>query len=89
MPKVTVALAAASLLALAPAAAKEKKPVDPNKKVCRSEVPTGSFMAKSTCHTVAEWAQIDGANAAAGQDTLDRTTRAGLGGSASAANGGR
>ena len=76
LPAPSLALALAATLALATgAAAKDKKPVDPNKMVCRSEVPTGRFVAKSTCHTVAEWAQIDGANAAAAQTTLTRGTR--------------
>ena len=44
----------------APAVAKDKKPVDPNKKICRQSEVTGSIMmGKSTCHTAAEWAQID------------------------------
>lgn len=32
---------------------------DPNKKVCRSERQLGSNMPSRTCHTAAEWAQID------------------------------
>lgn len=36
----------------------------PEKKICRKEIVTGSMMAKRTCHTAAEWAQIDQTNAA-------------------------
>ena len=55
--------AALSLLA-APAIAGDKKPVDPNKKVCRSEETTGSIMPpKRICRTRDEWAAIDQANA--------------------------
>jgi hypothetical protein len=45
-----------------PAAAKEKKPADPNKKVCRSEQVTGSMFGTNVCHTAAEWQKIDDAN---------------------------
>lgn len=76
MTKLFIALAA-GLVAIAPASAKDKKPVDPNKKICRSEAPTGSFIPKSTCHTAAEWASIDAANQASTRATLDGTTRTG------------
>jgi hypothetical protein len=29
------------------------------KRVCRREVPTGSRLPKRTCHTQAEWTEID------------------------------
>jgi predicted secreted protein len=45
-----------------PAAAKEKKPVDPNKKICRSEQVTGSIFGRSVCHTATDWQSIDDAN---------------------------
>lgn len=63
-----LALATTALLATSPALAKEKKPIDPSKKVCRSAMPTGSRMAKTTCHTNAEWGQVDAVNASAAQD---------------------
>ena len=63
-----LALAATALVATLPVLAKEKKPIDPNKKVCRSAMPTGSRMSKTTCHTNAEWGQIDATNASAAQD---------------------
>ena len=54
-------LAAAPIGQAAPAQATATKPiVDPDKKVCRREVATGSVMAKSVCHTRAQWAAIDG-----------------------------
>ncbi|MGI4730223.1 MAG: hypothetical protein ACRYFW_00575 [Janthinobacterium lividum] len=70
-------LSLVALCVASPALAKDKKPVDPNKKTCRSEMPTGSLMAKSTCRLPAEWAQIDAANSAAAHNTLDRATRNG------------
>lgn len=70
-----VALVVTALCLASPLAAKDKKPVDPNKRVCRSEVPTGSRMSKSICHTAAEWAQIDADNAATAQTMQDRTQR--------------
>ncbi len=58
-----VALAVAALVA-SPTLAKDKKPVDPNKKICRQSEVTGSIMmGKSVCHTAAEWAQVDRQNA--------------------------
>ncbi len=71
----SLALAITALLATSPALAKEKKLIDPNKKVCRSAMPTGSRLTKSTCHTVAEWGQVDAANASAAQDIQSQTSR--------------
>jgi len=49
--------------AATPAGAKDKKPIDPNKKSCRREDTTGSIMGgKLICHTQAEWVQIDDAS---------------------------
>lgn len=49
-----------STLVISPAVAKDKKPVDPNKKSCRRQDTTGTIMGgKFVCHTAAEWAQID------------------------------
>jgi hypothetical protein len=42
------------------------------KKLCRSLEVTGSIMPKRTCHTKAEWAQIDAANAADARQFADR-----------------
>jgi len=57
-----VITALSTMILVAPASAKDKTPQDPNKRVCRSEVPTGSLMGKSVCHTRAEWAAIDHQN---------------------------
>ena len=38
---------------------KLKKPVDPNKRVCRTEGTTGSMLSHSVCHTRADWALLD------------------------------
>jgi hypothetical protein len=52
-----------STLAISPAMAKDDKPADPNKKSCRRVETTGSILGgKLTCHTKAEWLQIDAAN---------------------------
>lgn len=45
--------------------------VDPNKKVCRAEVITGTHMMTRVCHTQAEWDQMQ----LAGQATADRMLR--------------
>lgn len=66
---VTVVVAATAVAPLAaqstdkdtPKAAKEKK-------ICRREMSTGSILAKSTCHTKAEWDAIASAN----QSDVDR-----------------
>jgi hypothetical protein len=45
----------------------------PEKKVCRRMQVTGTILAgKRTCHTKAEWAQIDSAN----QDAVEQARRA-------------
>jgi hypothetical protein len=48
------------------------------KKVCRYEKPTGSNLPESTCHTKAEWAQIDNAEQAF-TDEMRHSVRAGGG----------
>ncbi len=67
----TLALSLAALCLASPIAAKEKKPVDPNKKICRADANTGSIMPKSTCHTAAQWAAIDNTAGAGGSPTGD------------------
>jgi hypothetical protein len=50
-------------LSITPVVAKDKPPVDPNKKSCRRYDTTGSIMGgRLVCHTAAEWSQIDAAN---------------------------
>ncbi|WP_267389383.1 hypothetical protein [Sphingomonas sp. GC_Shp_3] len=73
MSLVTAAALSAMIVA-APGLAKDKKPMDPNKRICRSEVPTGSMMSKSVCHTRAEWIMIDEQNQAA-TDSAIRSRR--------------
>ena len=72
-----LALATMALLATSPALAKEKKPADPNKKACRSEIPTGSRMSTRLCHTLAEWAAIDTANETGARALSDHASRIG------------
>lgn len=52
-------IAAVSISSAAPAEqAREKKPVDPNEKVCETIKPLGSRLAtKRVCATRAEWAE--------------------------------
>ena len=45
-----------------PASAVSAKPDPMQKRVCRSDTATGSHFSKRTCHTKAEWAEIDGVN---------------------------
>jgi hypothetical protein len=66
-----LALAAISLVA-SPSLAGEKKPVDPNKKVCRRQQVTGSNLHAFECHTNAQWDAIDAASADAARQTLNR-----------------
>ncbi len=68
------AAALSAMIVAAPGLAKDKKPMDPNKRICRSEVPTGSMMSKSVCHTRAEWIMIDEQNQAA-TDSAIRSRR--------------
>jgi hypothetical protein len=58
-----------------PAVAKDKKPADPNRKVCRSEQVTGSIFGRSVCHTVAEWRAIDDANRRDARNVDDKKTQ--------------
>ncbi|QDZ08893.1 hypothetical protein FPZ24_16595 [Sphingomonas panacisoli] len=52
----------------APSVAEPKK----EKKSCRRYTVTGSIVGtRAVCHTVSEWAAIDGANSRNAQDTLD------------------
>ncbi len=60
-------IAALLLLVAAPVSAQTAKaktiPGAADKKICRREESTGSIMpGKRTCHTLAEWRQIDEAN---------------------------
>ncbi|MBB4618252.1 hypothetical protein [Sphingomonas abaci] len=66
----SAALAAQTTAPEAPAATPTPTPtpVAAEKPVCRKEVPLGSIMAKRTCHSKAEWAAIDSANAGAAEN---------------------
>jgi hypothetical protein len=69
-----------SALIVTPAVAKDKKPIDPNKKSCRREEVTGTIMGgRLVCHTHAEWVQIDEANAERTQRLMnDRNGQSGV-----------
>lgn len=61
-----------------PAIAKDDKPADPDKKICRRTEATGSIIGgKRQCHTRAEWKNIDDANSEAAQRFSDRRSSAG------------
>jgi hypothetical protein len=72
-------LAALALIAMAlPGAAyaqdqqaTEAKPVKA-KKICRRDATTGTRVAKQTCRTADEWAQLDGAKADEAGQALER-----------------
>ena len=74
LPFLVIAATLPALILSASADAKDKKPQDPNKKVCRSEIPTGSMMAKSTCHTAAQWQTIDQENHDASESAMSRAS---------------
>lgn len=69
----------ASLLLTAPAFARDKadKPVDPDKKICRTLDQTGSMFTRRVCHTAEEWKAIDGANAKSAQSFDDTRNKSG------------
>ena len=67
------------MLSSAPAIAKDAKPADPDKKICRHTETTGSILGgKRVCHTKTEWAQIDEVNAQSARTFSDQV-RSGLG----------
>jgi hypothetical protein len=45
------------------------------RKVCRSNIPTGSHFAKKVCHTIADWKAVDAEN-----ERIGRATNAGRNG---------
>lgn len=68
---ITALLAALPVTATAKApenTASAEKP-EAERKICKREVSTGSIMARQTCHTKAEWAQLE----ARGKSDLERT----------------
>ena len=58
--------------------AQSKPAPAPDKKICRSQVATGSMMSRKICHTHTEWAAIDGNDTHNRDDFRDRTTNPGL-----------
>ena len=67
-----VAAAAAALAATGTASAKEKKPEDPNKKICKFEGNSESRIAKKTCRTKAEWDALKAQRQEGGIDSTYR-----------------
>lgn len=76
-----IIIAAAMLAAAIPGAVLAQpdagKAAKADKKICRSDTPTGSIMPRSICHTRAEWEAIDAANQADAQGGFDRQNRVG------------
>jgi hypothetical protein len=56
-------LVSISVMMSGPAYSRDPKPVDSSKRMCRDAHVTGSRMPRSTCHTNAEWKEIDARNA--------------------------
>ena len=65
MKTLAIAALVAGLSVVGTAASADTPTPPSEKKICRSVEVTGSIMPKRTCHTKAEWAQIDTANARA------------------------
>lgn len=57
-----VSFAVLALAASGAAMAGDKKPADPNKRICRGVEQTGSIFTHQVCHTRAEWAKINEQN---------------------------
>lgn len=49
------------------ASAPAKPAVDPNRRICRREMVTGSNMSRAVCHTRAEWDAIARSNSDAAE----------------------
>ena len=61
------------MLSSTPALAKDDKPADPDKKICRRTETTGSILGgKRQCHTKAEWKIIDDENSDATRRFTER-----------------
>ena len=80
--KLALMLLALAAFTTIPASAKDKKPVDPDKKVCRSVDTTGSILGgRRVCRTYREWQEIDRAAASDTQHFQDTANRPINGGS--------
>ena len=66
-----ILLAVLFAFAVPSAAADKPKPVK-EKKVCRTELETGSIMMHTKCATPEEWADIDAANRRGAEHALGR-----------------
>lgn len=67
-----VAIVSLAALSTAPALAEDGKAPPKEKKICRAETGTGTILRKRTCHTKAEWAQIDQSRSDNTQRLLDQ-----------------
>ncbi|MGN6620693.1 MAG: hypothetical protein ACTHKR_06490 [Sphingomonas sp.] len=75
--RVMMTIAITALLTSPAVAGQQDKDAKPpkEKKICRSEQTTGSYLPKRTCHTAEEWKAIDGTNADDARATLDQAQR--------------
>ncbi len=71
------ALAMQAAPAPAPASTVAAPVTDSEKKLCRSQVTTGSIMGHRVCHTRAQWAAIDRAEADRSDDFRNKATNPG------------
>jgi len=51
---------------------RQRKAVDPDKPICRTEAETGSRFTRRVCRSSAEWPRIDAANGSAATDAMRR-----------------
>jgi len=66
-----VTIVSLAALSAAPALAEDGK-APKEKKICRAETGTGTILRKRTCHTKAEWAQIEQSRSNNAQRLLDQ-----------------
>lgn len=66
----SLCLSSTALAQVTPVTAAPAAPVK-EKKICRSEVPVGSIMAKRTCLTKAQWASLDGRRGEAAEKAIE------------------
>ena len=66
----SLCLSSTALAQVAPVTAAPATPAK-EKKICRSEVPVGSIMAKRTCLTKAQWASLDGRRGDAAEKAIE------------------
>jgi hypothetical protein len=75
----TILIAAGAAVLLAGTANAGKKPEDPNKLICKFEENSGSRITRTkTCHTRAEWTQVQEERRRDAEQGMDSTYRQGV-----------